>query len=286
MTIDGDALRPVAGACEAEWGRRVRAHRETAVAAGLGRDREETWGPAVEAFTADPRRTNEPALHALLGLVRPGETWLDIGAGAGRYALPLALAGASVVAVEPSAAMSAALRAGAERHGARDVKVIEDEWPLASPSRADVALIAHVGYGSEEIGPFLNAMEAASRRLCVALMLAAAPSSAADSYWLPVHGIERPSLPALPEFLRLLLARGRLFELRLLRRYEQDRNDPEADLRFLRRHLRVEPGTPPDVCLVAEYERRRAAGESLHPGHVPLGLVTWAPRRDSPGASA
>lgn len=274
----GGALAPSTAACYEAWRIRVRAHRDSAARAGLERGREETWASAVESFTADPRRRDEPALDALLKLVEPGETWLDIGAGAGRYALPLALAGASVVAIEPSSAMANALRGGAQQHAVAGVRVIEQEWPMANPPTADVALIAHVGYGTEEIGPFFDAMEAAAQRLCAALMLARAPSSAADRYWLPVHGVERPSLPALPEFLRVLLARGKLFEVRLLPRYEQPRSDPQADLRFLRRHLRAEPGTPADDRLLAELEQQRAAGESLHPVHVPLGLVTWAPR--------
>ena len=37
-------------------------------------------------------------LDILLSLARPGETWLDIGAGAGRYALPLALHVREVIA--------------------------------------------------------------------------------------------------------------------------------------------------------------------------------------------
>ncbi len=273
-----DPLLPPVEECYEAWRGRVRAHRGAAAEAGLERGREVTWASAVDAFTADPRRRDEPALDALLALVQPGETWLDIGAGAGRYALPLALAGGSVTAIEPSAAMATALRAGAEEHGVRGVRVIEAEWPMPDPPHGDVSFIAHVGYGSEEIGPFLDAMEAATRRLCVAMMLARAPSSAADSYWLPVHGVERPPLPALPEFLRVLLARGRLFELRLVARFEQARDDPEADLRFLRRHLRVKPGTPEDARLTATYRERQSHGERLHPPDVPLGIVSWAPR--------
>ena len=72
-----------------------------------------------------------------------------------------------------------------------------------------MGLIAHVGYDVEEIGPFLDALEAASRRLCVALLMERAPASAADPFWPPVHGEERVPLPALPDALELLTARGR-----------------------------------------------------------------------------
>ena len=39
------------------------------------------YAPVTGLFRADPTRTDEPALDALRRLVRPGETWLDIGAG-------------------------------------------------------------------------------------------------------------------------------------------------------------------------------------------------------------
>lgn len=255
------------------------AHHDAATRLGRERGREDTWGSAVEAFTADPKRVDEPALDALRAQVQPGETWLDIGAGAGRYALPLALAGASVIAVEPSRSMASALRANLVEHAVPNVRVIEEEWPMAEPPIADVAFIAHVGYGSEDIGPFLDAMEVSARRMCVAMMLAKPPSSAADGYWLPVHGFERESLPALPEFLMLQLSRRRMFRVRLLPRFEDVRADPEADLRFLRRHLRIEAGSDEDERLRAEYAYRCARGEVLRPAGESIGIVTWEPQR-------
>ena len=83
--------------------------------------------------------------------------------------------------------------------------------PPDGPNRdfgADVGLIAHVGYDIEEIGPFLDALEAASRRLCVALLMERAPAAAADPFWPPVHGEERVALPALLDAVELLTARG------------------------------------------------------------------------------
>jgi len=272
-----DALRPSESDCMDEWRRRVHAHQQAASRIGHERGREDTWGSAVDAFTADPRRTDEPALDTLRSLVRPGETWLDIGAGAGRYTLPLALAGATVIAVEPSRSMARALEAGASEHEISNVRLIEADWPMADPPGVDVAFIAHVGYGSEEIVPFLEAMEASARRLCVAMMLAQAPSSAADSYWLPVHGVERASLPAMPEFLMLQLARRRVFEVRLVPRYQDARAVAEGDIRFLRRHLRVEAGTEEDGRLLAEHARRQTQGEALRPRDEPIGIVTWKP---------
>ena len=52
-------------------------------------------------------------------------------------------------------------------------------------------------------------MEAAARRLCVAVLMERQPSSIADVCWPPVHGEARVALPALPEFVELLRAMGR-----------------------------------------------------------------------------
>ncbi len=89
---------------EARWAARVRANREQAE-----RVREtqsgDFYAPVSGLFVADPRRTGEPVLEVLQAMARPDSTWLDIGAGAGRYTLPLALRVREVIAVEPSPGM-------------------------------------------------------------------------------------------------------------------------------------------------------------------------------------
>ena len=101
---------------EAAWAERVRANRDQVERVREVPDRD-FYAPVSSLFVADPRRTGEEALDALLALAEPGDRWLDIGAGAGRYALPLALASREVIAVEPSASMRNALRTGKEEHG-------------------------------------------------------------------------------------------------------------------------------------------------------------------------
>ena len=122
---------------------------------------DDLYAPVTTLFVADPRRTGEPALDALLAMARADETWLDIGAGAGRYALPLALRVREVIAVEPSAGMRRALRTGMAEHGIGNVRVVPGTWPealdeLGDLPAVDMALIAHVGYDIESIGPFLD----------------------------------------------------------------------------------------------------------------------------------
>lgn len=276
------ALRPGQAAAFADWRARVRANREQAERVREAPQRADFYAPIASAFKADPRRTGEAALDDLRSMVMPGETWLDIGAGGGRYALPLAVAGASVVALEPSAGMLSVLREAMAEFGVEGVAPIEARWPTANPPRVDVALIAHVGYDIEEIGPFLDAMEAAAARLCVAVLLSSSPASAAAGFWPAVHGEPRALLPALPEFLALQLARRRLCEVRLSERPTLTYPSREAVFGFLRQQLFIEPDG-------AAVRRLETAAEQLitevAPGRYGIagaaavvGVVSWDPK--------
>ncbi len=279
---------PAAGA--ARWADRVRANREQVDRVREVPDGADFYARVTSLFRADPRRTNEPVLDLLTAIARRDDTWLDIGAGAGRYALPLALACREIVAVDPSGGMLAVLRELMAEHGIANIRIVEGRWPpneevaaVVGPFPiADVALVAHVGYDIEAIVPFLEAMEAATRRLCVAVLMESAPASVAEPFWPPVHGEARIPLPAMPEFVSLLRARGRLPELTEAQR-EPRRFDSREELEgFLRRQLWIADGGDKERryrdtlerLLVEENGQFGLAGQ----GPLPIGIVTWSPR--------
>ncbi len=286
---DVDTREDLVALLDAAWAERVRANN-----AQVDRHREvpdgsDFYAPVTGLFRADPTRTDEPVLVELLREVGAGETWLDIGAGAGRYALPLARelapSGGSVTAVDPSSGMLAALRETAGEHDIANVRVVEGRWPdvAAEAGPADVALIAHVSYDIAAIGPFVAAMEAAAGRLCIAVLMERQPSSIADVCWPPVWGEERVSLPALPEFVERLRALGREPVITMLEREPRRFASREELEGFLRRQLWVAEGSAAD-------DRFRAALDTLieidADGGVglvgqrplPIGIVAWHPR--------
>jgi molybdenum cofactor cytidylyltransferase len=293
VTVDGsnpdlDSPADLAAAVEASWAARVRANREQVDRVREVPDGQDFYAPVRSLFRADPTRTDDPILQALLGLVHSGDTWLDVGAGAGRFALPLARAldesGGDVIALDVSPSMLEALREIAEDNAIENVQTVEARWPDDPAARgleADVALIAHVGYDVEEIGPFLDALEAASRRSCVAVLMERVPASAADPFWPPVHGEARVPLPALHDAVELLEARGRRPSVTRVaiepRRFESR----DALAGFARRQLWIDPTGPKEARFQAALDelteqdkdgwtiRGRSASD--------VGIVTWRP---------
>jgi CTP:molybdopterin cytidylyltransferase MocA/SAM-dependent methyltransferase len=265
------------------WGLRVRANREQAERVREAPAGPDFYEPITGLFRADPQRTDDPVLAALLEEVEPSDVWLDVGAGAGRFGLPIALRAREVIALDPSPGMLTALAELASEQRIDNIRTIEARWPAAGAAdlHADASLIAHVGYDIEAIGRFLDALEAATRRQCVAIMNDVTPAAAASAFWPAIHGEARAELPALPEFVELLRARGREPRVRPVER-EPRAYPTRADLlRWVRQQLYVEPGSQRDRRLVGLVEAATIeidGGVRLaHQRSGVVGVVTWQP---------
>ncbi|MCC7105988.1 MAG: methyltransferase domain-containing protein [Chloroflexi bacterium] len=277
-TAATDPLRLTEAAALVAWQERVRRNQEQVARVREVEDAPDRYNAIASAFRADPRREDDATLNVLRSLARLDETWLDIGAGGGRYALPLALCTRSVIAVDPSPAMLSVLREAAERHGVGHLEIRQERWPAAVS--ADVALIAHLAYDVAEIGPFLDAMDSAAHRLCVAVLFYRQPTWALDRLWPEVHGERRATLPALPEFLTLQLARQRPFEVRLVDQRPPTFESVQQALTFARLQTWVQPGGAKDrrlQDLVSRSVTERDGRYAFHWDPLPLGIVTWGP---------
>lgn len=284
---DVDRRADLVATIEADWAGRVRRNREQVERLRETSEDDDHYAPVAELFRDDPRRSGDAILDTLLRFALKSEAWLDVGAGGGRFAFPLALAVREVIALDPSPAMVAALEEGVRLHNLTNVRVVAGRWPVAASALAplpcaDIALIANVGHDTELIGPFVAALEAAARRACVAVMQEQPPAAIAAPFFQAVHGEPREPLPALVDFLDLLAARGSEPVVEILERPARAWRSRDEILTFLRRQTWVRVGSPADVRLEVELDSRlRAApgtsgGVSLgSDGPARVGIVRW-----------
>lgn len=126
-------------------------------------------GGLVERYKARTRNRMEKKdslLDFVLQELDVSDTAIDIGAGSGRWTIPLAQKIRSVTAVEPTPAMVDMLRQNVHEAGLGNVDVLPQTWENATPSVHDVALCAHGVYGSSDLAAFVRKMEDFSRKRC------------------------------------------------------------------------------------------------------------------------
>src|SRR5690349_17811050 len=80
-----DALRPSAADAASAWARRVRDERAQTDRAREVADPADFYAPTSHRFRFDPDGGLDAVGLVLEQLARPGDTWLDVGAGGGRY---------------------------------------------------------------------------------------------------------------------------------------------------------------------------------------------------------
>jgi SAM-dependent methyltransferase len=266
------------------WKQRVAAHREQShkIRSALGVTGQDRWEPFSSFFQADPRRTDDVEVNRLAQEVTPATTLLDVGAGAGRFALPLALRCQHVTVVEPSPSMGETLRHLAAEAGIENLTFVACPWHEAEVEPADVVLSAHIIYSIEDIGAFVMKLAAHARqRVCMPTFMRP-PRARYAPFWRPVHGEDRQELPGAAELMQVLWELGIYPNLEM---YPPIPFRPFRDwhraLDALRSRLFVTPDTAQDVRLqhvMRELLIETPAGyiiKGLPPGR--LALISWQP---------
>lgn len=269
-------LRPDPEQLGAEWKALVEAEYEQTERIREWHE-QDYYQSVVAHFVEDPHRPGDGMLNTLRSYCAPEVSWLDVGAGGGRNALPLALLSKQVTAIEPSASMREALNQSAQQHGIENVEIVDARWPGGSDQIvADFSLMAHVGYDIREINLFIDGLERATRRRCFATLMSRAPSSGFTEFWPAIHGEERFLLPALSEFIHLLLARGATPQVWI---YPRDvaHVAPEQIRQNARRRLWLTEGSDKDQQLQRILDERLARPYEQLIESFTVGLVSWEP---------
>ena len=109
----------------------------------------------------------EGALDAIGALVRPDDTLLDVGAGAGRFALPLARRVKQVTALDHARPMLDILQRRAGAQGIGNLSLVEAAWEDAEVEPHDVVLAAWSLYRLPDMLVGMKKLIAATRRTLI-----------------------------------------------------------------------------------------------------------------------
>ncbi len=172
--------------------------------------------PNSPLLQTDPRRPIEGNLAILAAYLKPANTILDVGGGAGRICLPLALRCKEVVNVDPSAAMGQGFVANAAGAGITNVRFIEGDWLATDVPRADLVLVNHVTYFVREIVPFIKKLQATARERVIITVNSPPPPAWNAVLFNRVHREAEALVPGYLELLAVLLELGIVPEVRML----------------------------------------------------------------------
>ena len=160
--------------------------------------------PVFASEPMDPYRTDDPALNAIYEIVGDASEILDVGGGAGRFALPLATRSESVTVVDPSTESLDLLRDRAAEAGLANVTALNERWEDAEVPPADVALCSLVLHHVLEAPPFVRKLEERARERVVIYEMVETPGALIVPFYERVYGMRPAPLPGVPKLLNLL----------------------------------------------------------------------------------
>ena len=173
---------------------RARAQQMDAAYARLGRTSADFWDRRARGYHRSTKETvaRDPFYLRLCQEITPQTTVLDVGAGTGRFTLALAPYVQHITAVEPSGAMLDYLRKDASEQGLTNISFVQKTWQDAPDDlQADIVICSHVLYPIQEIVPFLEKLQAATKNTCYIYMRATHIDSLMAPIWQHFHGEER-----------------------------------------------------------------------------------------------
>ena len=264
------------------WREQILAHERDTAALRGGHGHGHGGGFGHASRPLDPYRTDDPVLNGLYAVLGKDADVLDVGGGAGRYALPLATRARRVTVVEPSEDSIELLKERAAEAGLANIAVVNASWEETEAPMADIVLCSMVLHHVPDAVPFVTKMQRHARDRVVLVEMMETPGAAEIPFYKRVHGAAPTPLPGLPMVLALLWAMDVFPDVTMLSAEPAVLDaDRDAALEQLRRRLAVEEGTEAD-------ERLRAAADDLLQetpagvvvrGVAPLrqAIVTWRP---------
>jgi SAM-dependent methyltransferase len=232
------------------------------------------WDRRAPSFARSTQSRADELLRVIEPFLSPRKTLIDVGAGSGRHAVPLAERLEWVTAVEPSEGMRAQMAPRA------NMTVVASTWEDAEVAPADLVMCSHVLYGVADPVPFIAKLDASARERVFVMLRESQLAHPAAVIRARMFGDDGPRLPRFSDLFMLLMEMSIAPDVTFMRypivtRYK-DMEEAMADSRGLvgdgwdeaagRRTL--------DELLVRDRDQLVFDG-----GTVLSGVAHWQPRR-------
>jgi SAM-dependent methyltransferase len=160
------------------------------------------WDRRAKSFARSTHARIDEFLAVIDPFLSPRKTLLDVGAGTGRHAVPLASRVEWVTAIEPSEGMRAEIAAP------DNMTIVASAWEDADVAPTDLVICCHVLYGVEDPVPFITKLDRSAReRVFIMLRESDLPHPAA-AIRKRLFGDSAARLPRFSELFMLLMQMG------------------------------------------------------------------------------
>jgi SAM-dependent methyltransferase len=224
------------------------------------------------------RDRDDPLMQFVLNRLLPDDTVLDIGAGIGRWSIPMARVCKRVTALDALPRMLEILLENSASENVTNIETVVGDWATADVERHDYVLSSHAAYISPDIVGYARKMERSATKACYLVMRVPRHDGVVGELSRRIRGTFHDS----PNFIigyNALLQAGIAGHVIMEERGRQWHNETLEDaLARARRHLHLSTDEHDGMIMGLLRERLLLReGEYWWPDWMRSALVWWRP---------
>ena len=243
------------------------------------------WGKRARSrgYTEEQRKRDrdDPLMQFVLGRLQPGDTVLDIGAGIGRWSIPMAMVCKRITALDALPGMLDIIRENADADGVDNIETALGDWATVDLEPHDYTLSSHAAYVSPDIVAYARKMERLSRKACYMVMRVPRHDGVVGELFRRIHGSWHDSPNFIVGYNALLQAgiNAHVVMEESGRRWHNDTLEDALDR--AKRHMHLHSDEHDGMILDTLKERLALRdGEYWWPDWMRSALIWWHPNSD------